>query len=150
MTYTQLTMKMRFPHYQGQTFGPTCPYSKQGLWLRENNRDGDMPLSLKTIGSAGYRDQWNKRFRCVQVNRDIQDKERLPFVWKTRKFLGEFKWNGSSRWKFSKKKVIPFFWNSDCLFIYLIYGVLSFLWKHDTFLAVYCTLLNNSYLGIYL
>ena len=40
--------------------------------------------------------------------------------------------------------------NSDCLSIYLIYGVLSFLWKHDTFLAVYCTLLNNSYLGIYL
>ena len=40
--------------------------------------------------------------------------------------------------------------NSDCLSIYLIYGVLSFLWKNDTFLAVYCTLLNNSYLGIYL
>ena len=37
----------------------------------ENNRDGDvtMPLSLKTIGSAGYRDQWNKRFGWVQVNR---------------------------------------------------------------------------------
>ena len=34
--------------------------------------------------------------------------------------------------------------------IYLIYSVLSFLWKLDTFLAVYCTLLNNSYLGIYL
>ena len=33
---------------------------------------------------------------------------------------------------------------------YLIYGVLSFLWKHDTFLAIYCTSLNNSYLGIYL
>ena len=30
------------------------------------------------------------------------------------------------------------------------YSVLYFLWKHDTFLAVYCTLLNNSYLGIYL
>ena len=28
----------------------------------ENNRDGDitMPPSLKTIGSAGYRDQWLK------------------------------------------------------------------------------------------
>ena len=36
----------------------------------ENNRDGDvtMPLSLKTIGSAGYRDQWNKGFGWVQVN----------------------------------------------------------------------------------
>ena len=40
--------------------------------------------------------------------------------------------------------------NSDCLSIYLPYGVLSFLWKQDTFLAVYCSLLNNSYLGIYL
>ena len=40
--------------------------------------------------------------------------------------------------------------NSDCLSIYLIYGVLSFVWKHDTFLAVYCILLNDSYLGIYL
>ena len=39
--------------------------------------------------------------------------------------------------------------NSDCLSIFLIYGV-SFVWKHDTFLAVYCTLLNNSYLGMYL
>ena len=35
-------------------------------------------------------------------------RECLPFVWKTRKFRGEFKWNGSSRWKFSNKKVIPF------------------------------------------
>ena len=40
--------------------------------------------------------------------------------------------------------------NSDCLSIYLIYGVLSFLWKYDTFLAVYCNLLKNSYLRIYL
>ena len=40
--------------------------------------------------------------------------------------------------------------NSDCLSIYLMYGVLSFVRKHDTFLAVYCTLLNNSYLCIYL
>ena len=28
-----------------------------------------MPLSLKTLGGAGYRDQWNKRFGWVQVNR---------------------------------------------------------------------------------
>ena len=40
--------------------------------------------------------------------------------------------------------------NSDFLSIHLIYGVLSFVWKHDTFLSVYCILLNNSYLGIYL
>ena len=30
--------------------------------------------------------------------------ERLPFVRKTRKFRREFKWNGSSRWKFSGDK----------------------------------------------
>ena len=36
----------------------------------ENNMDGDitMPLSLKTIGSAGYRNQWNKSFGRVLVN----------------------------------------------------------------------------------
>ena len=34
--------------------------------------------------------------------------ERLPFVWKSRKFRGEFKWNGSFLWKFSGQKVIPF------------------------------------------
>ena len=40
----------------------------------ENNRDVDitMPLSLKTIGSAGYKDQWNKKFWCVQVNRMLE------------------------------------------------------------------------------
>ena len=29
---------------------------------------------------------------------------RPPFVWKTRKFQGQFKWNGSSQWKCSGKK----------------------------------------------
>ena len=35
----------------------------------ENNGNGDitMPLSLKTTGSAGYKDQWNKRFGRVLV-----------------------------------------------------------------------------------
>ena len=32
------------------------------------------------------------------------DPERLPFVWKTRKLRGKFKWSGSSRWKVSGKK----------------------------------------------
>ena len=32
------------------------------------------------------------------------NQERLPFVWKTRKFRGEFKWNGLSRWKLSGEK----------------------------------------------
>ena len=36
------------------------------------------------------------------------ERSQLPFVWKTRKFRGEFKWNGSSRSKFSGKKVMPF------------------------------------------
>ena len=35
------------------------------------------------------------------------------------------------------------------IYLYLIYGVLSFPWKNNTFFAVYCTLLNNSYLAIY-
>ena len=34
--------------------------------------------------------------------------ERLPFVWKTRLFRREFKWNGSSRWKCYRKTVISF------------------------------------------
>ena len=39
----------------------------------ENIRDGDITMSLflKTIGSASYRDQWNKRFGWVQLNRYI-------------------------------------------------------------------------------
>ena len=32
------------------------------------------------------------------------DLERLPFVWKTRKFQVEFKWNGSSQCKNFQKK----------------------------------------------
>ena len=30
-----------------------------------------------------------------------ENKECLPSVWETRKFRGEFKWHGSSWWKFS-------------------------------------------------
>ena len=46
--------------------------------------------------------QWNL---IVLVYQDI---ERFTLVWTTRKFREELKWNGSSRWKFSGKKVIPF------------------------------------------
>ena len=56
---------------------------------------------------------------------------RSPFVWKTRKLQGEFKWNGSSRWKFSGKKVIPFevkyfcrFYRNDRIFLYHLFGLL--------------------------
>ena len=34
--------------------------------------------------------------------------------------------------------------------MYNVFNVLSLLWKHNTFLFVYCTLFNNIYLGIYL
>ena len=33
--------------------------------------------------------------------------------------------------------------------MYNVFNIVSLLWKHNTFLFVYCTLLNNSYLGIY-
>ena len=46
------------------------------------------------------------------------NQERLPIVWKTWKLRGEFKWNGSSQWKFSvfpflpkrPKFSVPFVW----------------------------------------
>ena len=44
------------------------------------------------------------RLRLCRKKNIWSNLERLPFVWKTRKFRGEFKWNGSSRWKFSGKK----------------------------------------------
>ena len=45
----------------------------------ENNRDGDitMPLSQKTIGSAGDKDQWNTKFECVRVNRMLEGRVHL-------------------------------------------------------------------------
>ena len=59
------------------------------------------------------------------------DPERLPFVWKTRKLRGKFKWSGSSRWKVSGKKVIPFevlpfprFYRNDRNFLYHLFGLL--------------------------
>ena len=48
------------------------------------------------------------RLRLCRKKKHLINLERLPFVWKTQKFRGEFKWNGSSRWKFSGKKVMPF------------------------------------------
>ena len=57
--------------------------------------------------------------------------ERLPFVWKTRKFRGELEWSGSSRVKFSGKKVIPFevlpffrFYRNNRNFVYHLFGLL--------------------------
>ena len=58
---------------------------------------------------------------------DSETEERLPFVWKTRKLRGEFKWDCSSRGKFSWKKVIPFeilpfsrfYWNDRNLWYHL-------------------------------
>ena len=49
----------------------------------------------------------------------------LPFVWKTWWFQGELKWDGSSRWKFSREEVISFevllfscFYRNDWNFLY--------------------------------
>ena len=60
-----------------------------------------------------------------------QDIERFTLVWTTRKFREELKWNGSSRWKFSGKKVIPFevlpfsrFYRNDRNFLYHLFGLL--------------------------
>ena len=50
--------------------------------------------------------------------------------------------SGYELW-FSYSKIVGNDRNSVCLSIYLIYGVLSFPWKHDTLLAVYCALLNK-------
>ena len=48
------------------------------------------------------------------------NKERLPFVWKTRLFRGEFKWNGSSRWKFSCKKSTWLYYTVTSLFCFYL------------------------------
>ena len=40
--------------------------------------------------------------------REPWERGKLTICIETRKFREEFKWNGSSRWKFSRKKVIPF------------------------------------------
>ena len=67
-------------------------------------------------------------------SRDNQRKRGWPwalqFAWKTRKFRGVFKWNSSSRWIFSGKKVIPFevllisrFYRNDRNFLYHLSGL---------------------------
>ena len=68
--------------------------------------------------------QWNL---IVLVYQDI---ERFTLVWTTRKFREELKWNGSSRWKFSGKKVIPFevlpfsrSYRNDRNFLYHLFGL---------------------------
>ena len=43
---------------------PPLPPAKSKVFSR---RKSHLPLSLKTIGSAGYTNQWNKRFGWVQV-----------------------------------------------------------------------------------
>ena len=76
-----------------------------------------------------------KGYMCLKIARvhesNSTNNERLPFVWKTRKFRGEFKCNGSSRWKFSGKKVMPFevllfyrFCRNDRNFLYHLFGSL--------------------------
>ena len=56
-----------------KSWGQPAPIQTRFAIGWENNRDGDitMPLSLNTIGSAGYGDQRNKKFGWVQVNRKV-------------------------------------------------------------------------------
>ena len=76
----------------------------------------------------------------------------LPFVWKTRKSRGEFKWNGSSRSKFSGKKVIPFevlpfsrFYRNDRNFLYHLFGLPGpgFKSKESEKFTVFCKWYNS-------
>ena len=82
--------------------------------------------------------EWNHRIfcfknQCASVwHIDIDQQERLPFIWKTGKFREEVKWNCSFRWKFSGKKVIPFevlpffhFYGNDRHFVYHLFGLPS-------------------------
>ena len=50
--------------------------------------------------------------------------ERLKFVWKTRKFREEFKWNSSSQWKFSEVLPFPRFYRNDRNFLYHLFELL--------------------------
>ena len=74
---------------------------------------------------------WSEAFPPPRIPSLWVDVLRLPFVWKTRKFWGEVKWNGSSRWKFSGKKSNTFrgitfsrFCRNDRSFLYHLSGLL--------------------------
>ena len=81
-----------------------------------------MPLSLKTIGSAGYRDQWNKRFGWVQVNHLKEtnmgvaqvfdhwkgDHAPTPPVWRRFLFDGHF-FSGKKYWLSVLFFITPYF-----------------------------------------
>ena len=70
-------------------------------------------------------------FFCIFLKSLAQEnRERLPFVWKTWKFRGEFEWNGSSRWRFSGTKIIPLevlpfsrSYRNDGNFLYHLFGL---------------------------
>ena len=80
----------------------------------------------------------------------LEVNERLPFVWKTWKFRGKFKWNGSS--VFRGKKVMPFevlhfssFYRNDRNFLYHLFGLLvpGFKSKDSEKLPVFCKWYNS-------
>ena len=77
--------------YTHSTMGWPAPTPNKVCDKLGNKRDGNvtMPLSLKTIGSAGYRDQWNKRFGCLQVNQKCHGCQREGFFL-TLSCLGNF------------------------------------------------------------
>ena len=97
---------------------PGADQKDRGLWERD---------CLKFVTDPRF---WE---RSLGTNRGKKWKngERLLYVWKTWKFRGEFKWNGSSRWKFSGKKVTPFevhvlpfsrFYRNDRNFLHHLFG----------------------------
>ena len=67
-----------------------------------------MPVILRQGGGGGEGGGVDKKWNIPKLWYTSHVCERLPFVWKTRKYQGEFKWNSSSWWKLSAKKVIPF------------------------------------------
>ena len=69
-------------------------------------KEGELELHLQFLRGSPLRRYSNSR-----------DVERLPFVWKTRKLRAEFKWNDSSRQKFSAKKINTFQGITFCPFL---------------------------------
>ena len=71
---------------------------------------GSFTLQLCKTTAKTYEKKAKKRKKVVfgQLEKKCANLECFPFVWKSRKFREEFKWNGSFLWKFSGQKVIPF------------------------------------------
>ena len=75
------------------------------LWLWDFELSIGLDVLLGEVDNT-LRQDWKGLVK--RENKDKIVNEQLPFVRKTWWFQGEFKWNGSSQWKFSRKEVIPF------------------------------------------